>query len=38
VPGATRETMVDMVGKSWNQLEALVREWAEALKGLQEAA
>lgn len=30
--------VVDLVRKSWNSLEALVREWAEALKGLGQAA
>jgi hypothetical protein len=30
--------VVDMVRKSWNTLEAPVWEWAEALKGLRQAA
>ena len=28
---------VDMVRKSWNTLEVIVREWAEMLRGLREA-
>jgi hypothetical protein len=28
---------VDMIRKSWNSLEGLVREWAEAIRGLPQA-
>jgi site-specific DNA recombinase len=30
--------MVDMVRRSWNSLETQLREWAESLKGLRQAA
>jgi len=30
-------SVVDMVRRSWNRLEVLVREWAESIRGLPRA-
>ena len=38
VCGGDEKRMVDLMGKSWNQLESTIREWYELLRGLREAA
>jgi len=34
---AHESTLVDLLGKSWNRLEAQIREWAELIQGLRQA-